>query len=610
MAARTPKKSEKTVYAIKQSAYDSPSMLDKEERGFVTWGVNNCYWTHLSELQYNSPSHASCINGIVRLAYGDGLQTAEGAEPEALYRKMNKGDIKRTTLQFYKTNKIVLQVDYVMTDGPEGTKIRTGEIAGVFYMSGERIALGKKNKRNKITHAFYCAKDWKDKRTKKTPYPLFGMGTEYDQTEIFFWQKPFDTDAYYGPVDYQGGINYAELEIETATYHINLSHNGFTPSALINLNNGIPDAETRRNIISDIVTARTGSENAGKIVVLFNKDSGSAASIEPYQIPDAHKQYEFISDESMEKIFLSHNITSPLLLGIRDTGGGLGANSEELKEAYNLFNLMVLDPLRENIIDCLTEIFPVEMQGVDFKQFDYFTEETIAPADEQAPNTMMKAVSCSHDKVDFSEDSEKAWIEKLKDCGEILDEDEFELWFETDVTDVDEERKFAKQFEKFDKLPQDPKPQDASVGNTGLYKIRYAYGPIRSNPDSREFCKFMEKEAQAGKVYRREDIDIMSNSGVNGDFAPEGRSTYDIFAWKGGAYCHHKWMRRVYFRKRNTKGQFKPRSTTPELENDKRVSIPEAERAGVPFDKLNPQGIDQAETAPINTPTRGSLKNS
>ena len=93
MAARTPKKSEKTVYAIKQSAYDSPSMLDKEERGFVTWGVNNCYWTHLSELQYNSPSHASCINGIVRLAYGDGLQTAEGAEPEALYRKMNKGDI-------------------------------------------------------------------------------------------------------------------------------------------------------------------------------------------------------------------------------------------------------------------------------------------------------------------------------------------------------------------------------------------------------------------------------------------------------------------------------------------------------------------------------------
>ena len=63
--------------------------------------------------------------------------------------------------------------------------------------------------------------------------------------------------------------------------------------------------------------------------------------------------------------------------------------------------------------------------------------------------------------------------------------------------------------------------------------------------------------SDGGKVYRKEDINQMSFSGVNGDFAPKGRSTYSIFKYKGGAYCHHKWQRLIYTRKRSG-GKFLP----------------------------------------------------
>ena len=101
-------------------------------------------------------------------------------------------------------------------------------------------------------------------------------------------------------------------------------------------------------------------------------------------------------------------------------------------------------------------------------------------------------------------------------------------------------------------------------------RFRYRYsGSLRDN--SRTFCVEMVGLSDGGKVYRKEDINQMSFSGVNGQFAPKGRSTYSIFKYKGGAYCHHKWQRLVYMRRRDG-GKFLPKSKTEALENDRRVS--------------------------------------
>lgn len=195
---------------------------------------------------------------------------------------------------------------------------------------------------------------------------------------------------------------------------------------------------------------------------------------------------------------------------------------------------------------------------------------------------------------DFTDEQGREWISELKDKAEYIDEEEWELISEEEVTDPENELSFTSEmFNKMPSMNDANGGEKSNWGDVGLYKLRYAYSQNLS-ANSREFCIDMVAMSVAGAVFRYEDINNMSDKGVNGDFAPEGRSTYDIFVYKGGAFCHHFWKRQIYMRKRDSKGRIMPNEG---LENDKRVgNNPYVPKKGV-------EG-----TAPINTPSRGSIK--
>jgi hypothetical protein len=71
-----------------------------------------------------------------------------------------------------------------------------------------------------------------------------------------------------------------------------------------------------------------------------------------------------------------------------------------------------------------------------------------------------------------------------------------------------------------------------------FFKVRYKYTGNKS--PERSFCKAM---MTANKLYRKEDIDKMSSQPVNKGLGEFGSDTYDIFKYKGGARCSHKWQR-------------------------------------------------------------------
>ena len=94
----------------------------------------------------------------------------------------------------------------------------------------------------------------------------------------------------------------------------------------------------------------------------FNDSKELAATIEPVQLSDAHQQYQFLSDESMRKVMVSHRIVSPMLVGIKDTSG-LGNNAEELQTASVLMDNTVIRPMQVTILDELEKI--LEYNGID-----------------------------------------------------------------------------------------------------------------------------------------------------------------------------------------------------------------------------------------------------
>jgi hypothetical protein len=88
-------------------------------------------------------------------------------------------------------------------------------------------------------------------------------------------------------------------------------------------------------------------------------------------------------------------------------------------------------------------------------------------------------------------------------------------------------------------MPNLKSSQDRKVGDLKYFKVRYKY---TGNPQpERDFCAAMMSNTD--RLFRKEDIDMMSNRAVNPGFGEGGANTYDIFRFKGGPRCHHRWSR-------------------------------------------------------------------
>ena len=130
-------------------------------------------------------------------------------------------------------------------------------------------------------------------------------------------------------------------------------------------------------------------------------------------------------------------------------------------------------------------------------------------------------------------------------------------------------------------FPNAKSSQDGVTEEGKRYKVRYAYAPESAalqKKNSREFCK---KMISAGKVYRKEDIERMGSQAVNAGFGVAGAATYSIWLYKGGARCHHFWIRKTYL----AKGE----GVTPDVGNpNAEVSVSKARREGVDLEVNDP----------------------
>jgi hypothetical protein len=349
-------KEEGKIHIVQLGSYSRPEIKEYYNDDFVAYGEDNDYFTYLIDRYNGSPTNNAAINGISEMIYGRGLDATDSKENESGYKEMKellkKDVIKRITHDYKMMGQAALQVIY--------TKDRS-KIAQVEHIPVETLRAEKCNSKGEI-EAYYYHSDWSTASTgdKLTRIPAFGFSNA--AIEILYI-KPYRAGyKYYSPVDYQGGLQYAELEEEIANYHINNIQNGLSPSMLINFNNGTPDAEQRDAIENSIINKFSGSSNAGRFILAFNDSKELAATIEPVQLSDAHQQYQFLSDESMRKVMVSHRIVSPMLVGIKDTSG-LGNNAEELQTASVLMDNTVIRPMQVTILDELEKI--LEYNGIE-----------------------------------------------------------------------------------------------------------------------------------------------------------------------------------------------------------------------------------------------------
>ena len=539
------------IHILNLSAYTSPVIEESKNKDFVQYGSDNNYFQYLIDRYLYSNTNHAIITGVTNMIYGKGISATDSNRKPDQYAQMMsiiKGDcLKKVALERKLLGMASMQVIY-----------NKGKVTKVEHFPMNTLRSEKCNDKGEI-EAWYYHHDWSKYRNgdvlKRIPAFGFGNGNE---VEIYVIKPYVSGYHYYTPIDYSGALPYAKLEEEIADYLINDVMNGFSGTKVINFNNNIPPEEKRQEIANDVKRKLTGAKG-DKVIVSFNASQENKTTVDDIPLNDAPAHYEYLSTECFEKLIVGHRVTSPMLLGIRDTGGGLSNNADEIETATRLFDNIVIRPYQLEIIDALDAILAINNIALNLyfktiQPLDFIDVNTAnATTNEEETGVKMAAICCSSDK-DTSVDIADALINKGENLGAewiLIDESEVDQDLEDEL---DAEIDFLNQKPKKDKSllskildlastitarPNSKSSQDENIDGI-KFITRYKYSGDLTG--EREFCKRM---LAADKLYRKEDIVQTTSNEVNPGQGHNGNN-YDLFLYKGGVNCKHKWLRQTY----------------------------------------------------------------
>jgi hypothetical protein len=575
----------KNIRIVELAKYEQPIIVESKKENWVEYGEQNNHYQYLIDRYTYSPTNNAVINNIAKLIYGKGLKaTNASAKPNdwaSLMTIIKKADQKKHIIDLKMLGQAGIQIIY--------NKDRT--VKNILHIPTQLLRPEKCNK-DGIIEAYYYSDNWQDLRNFP-PTRIPAYGTSKELIEIYMVQPYTVGMKYFAYPDYQGALPYTVLEQEISDYLINEVQNGFSGTKIVNFNNGVPTEEEMDETESRVVGKLTGSKGK-RVIVSFNNDEKFKTTVDDIALNDAPQHYEYLADECTRKILLGHNVTSPLLFGISSTNG-FSSNADELKNSFVLYYNMVIKPFQELLIDAYEMI--ISNNGISLNL--YF--DTLKPL--EFTNALGVVETDQQLKKVESEDNTEMLIalgEKPKDNWILIDEYEVDYQLE-DIENEHLSKLNQKKTTLMSKIvelvstgtarPNAKSEQDEYIDGI-KFITRYRYdGDIKSN--TRAFCS---KMVNAKKIYRKEDIISMEKQEVNKGWGPRGANVYDIWQFKGGAMCHHKWMKQVYVAFSEGLGidVYNP--------NAKTIAVERAEKVG--YKVINPSYVSER---PVDMPNQGFL---
>jgi len=560
-----------------------PIFKENKAKGYITYGLDNLYPQELIRLYNSSPKHNAIINQKAAYIVGantdiKGKNTEDVAITEDFLANIN-------AYEDFENLKSKLAQDYELFDGFAveviWNKAKT-KPAEYYHLPFQNVRLGK--------DCAYYSEDWTNQRAEICEYPYFNANTR-ENKQVFYFKLYRAGQKEYPLPSYIGALRYIEIDSEIQNWHFNSIKNGFSAQTLIQFFKGIPTPEEMRMTERRFKSQKTGTHNAGGMIIGYNEPSERPAEITNLQPSDFDKQFLQLNDTVRDEIFVGHRISNPVLFGI-STAGALGQRNE-LIEAYELFQQAYIEPRQKQFDSALNsilkyavpcQVLTVNKPPIGQDYVELYTKGVITQNEARIElgfepiEPVQQAMSKSYSEDDV--------VNMFMECGEDKENfEEVKMQFATatetailqllnanDGTTTGELAKYLKiepqkVVDTIAKMVKDGLIDDvkgklsvSKLGTTELKKvsdqqieIRYEYaldpafsGERKIIKTSREFCRQM---VSANRLYLRSEIDTIS--------ARVGR---DIWTERGGWYtipdttvhihhCRHIWNSKLVRKK-------------------------------------------------------------
>ena len=334
-----------------QEQISVPTERKMHGRDVITWGERNDYPDYILGLVENVPTLDSVIAGCVDYIVGDAQALA-----------VRIGDLDAGIMNT-SGDTIRMQAEDVARDletfGGFALQVIRGNgggIAGIYHLPMQFV------RTNKDCTVFYYSEEW-TKRSEVVVYPAFiaDLGEKWatltdeerdrNASSVFYYKSR--RGRVYPRPPFAAAVRGCEMEKNIDIFHLSALENGFTSSAIVNFNNGVPADEVKEEIEGDFNEKFSGSSNAGRIGFSWNKNKDSATTIEEFKVEDFGEKYNSLAKRARQEIFTSFR-ANPNLFGIPTES--LGFSSEEYKSSFRLFNRTVVRPAQRAICDAYDAI--------------------------------------------------------------------------------------------------------------------------------------------------------------------------------------------------------------------------------------------------------------
>ena len=295
-----------------------PKFEEKRGKNYVEFGAKNNYSNYLIELFGESPKHGAIVKGKVNYIYGKGF--ADVPKVANVEGETWNQILKRSILDDELHGGFYLQIVYNLNK----------QIAGVYHIEFQKVRVSKDLK------CFYVKDDWSKSEFRESAreYKAFNPNDPTGAQILFVKQYNPKSDIYPLPSYFQG-LNYIESDIQVSRHILGNAKKNFVATKLINFNNGLPGEEEQEEVERDLKNKFANPEG-DRVVIAFNPSKENAVDIVDLGQTNLTKEdFTNVNNLIQQEIFSCHQVTSPMLFGIK-TEGQLGGRSE-IRDAYQIF---------------------------------------------------------------------------------------------------------------------------------------------------------------------------------------------------------------------------------------------------------------------------------
>jgi hypothetical protein len=353
-----------------------PQFKELRNKDWILFGEDNLFPKHLLYLYDKSSNHNAIVNGKAFYIIGNGFQDNpvinDGGET---LKKVSKKAVIDIELYggFY------LQFVWKM-----------GGKASVTHIPFEDI------RKSKDKPGYFYCKEWDWKKHKKVEPQYIPAFDPENKTgaQLFCYREYRPGCKTYPLPGYFGALNDIETDVEISIYNLSIMKNGQFSGKLISFFDGVPTQEEQKKLEAKWTNKFIGSGNAGKTMLAFNRQEAKEPQVADLSTTDLDKLFEILNKTVQGEIFSGHQVTSPMLFGIK-TEGQLGGRSEIIA-SYEIFKNTYINAKQEAFEEVINYLAP--FMGVQPNQ-------KLQPVD---------PVGVILEPIDFKEILPREWIlEKL-----------------------------------------------------------------------------------------------------------------------------------------------------------------------------------------------------